>query len=73
MTMYQNGPMYQRPSIKKESCVSVCVFVRVFRSHKKPQRHEILVLGVFWANLKYDEARSSTFGFLRVESHMVPC
>ena len=61
MTMYQNGPMYQRPSIKKESCVSVCVFVRVFRSHQKSQAHDILALGLIWANLKHDEAQFSKF------------
>ena len=35
----------------------VCLFVRVFQSHQKSQIHEILVLGLIWANLKHVEAR----------------
>ena len=45
--------------IKHESCLSVCLSVRVFRSHQKSQGHEILALGLIWANLKHDEARFS--------------
>ena len=47
--------------IKHESCLSVCLFVRVFRSHQKSQGHEILALGLIWANLKHDGARFSKF------------
>ena len=47
--------------IKHESCVSVCLFVRVFQSHQKTQGHEILALGLIWPNLKQDEARFSKF------------
>ena len=36
--------------------VSVCLSVRVFRSHQKSQFHEILAQGI-WANLKNGEAR----------------
>ena len=32
-------------------------FVRVFQSHQKSQGHEILALGLIWANLKHVEAR----------------
>ena len=42
--------------IDHESCLSVCLFVRVFRSHQKSQAHEILALDLIWANLKHDEA-----------------
>ena len=41
-------------------CLSVCLF-RVFRSHQKSQSHEILALGLIWANLKHDEDRSFKF------------
>ena len=34
----------------------VCLCVRLFRSQQKFKRHEHLGLGVFWANLRYDEA-----------------
>ena len=47
--------------IKHESCLSVCLFVRVFRSHQKSQAHEILALGLIWANLKHVEARFLKF------------
>ena len=43
--------------IKHESCVSVCLFVRVFQSHQKSQFHELLDQGVIWVNLKDDEAQ----------------
>ena len=32
--------------IKHESCLCVCLSVRIFRSHKKSQHHEILAQGV---------------------------
>ena len=32
--------------------VYVCVCVNVFQSHQKYQIHEILALGLIWANLK---------------------
>ena len=51
--------------IKHESCLSVCLSVHVFLSHQKSQLHEILALGLIWANLKHDEARFSKFSFLR--------
>ena len=44
----------------------VCVSVHVFRSHQKSQGHEILALGLIWANLKHDEARFLNFSFLRI-------
>ena len=44
--------------MKHESCVCVCLCVRLFRSHhQKSQHHEILALGLIWANFKHDEAR----------------
>jgi len=46
--------------------MSVCLSVHVFRSHQKSQGHEILALGLIWANLKHDEARFSKFWFLRI-------
>ena len=33
----------------------VYVFVHVFQSHQMSQGHEILALGLLWANLKHDE------------------
>ena len=42
-----------------------CGFDDVFRGHQKFRLHEILALGLFWANLKYDEAGFSKFRFLR--------
>ena len=53
--------------------LSVCVSVHVFRSHQKSQGHEILALGLIWANLKHDEARFSKFWILRGGPHMVQC
>ena len=47
--------------IKHESSRFVCMFVHVFRSYKKSQFHEILTLGLIWANLKHDDARFSKF------------
>ena len=41
------------------------MYVRDFQSHQKSQIHEILALGLIWANLKHDEARFSKFSFLR--------
>ena len=41
--------------------LSVCLCVHVFRSHQKSQGHEILALGLIWANLKHDEALFSKF------------
>ena len=52
--------------------MSVCLFVRVFRSHQKSQAHEILALGLIWSNLDHYEARFSKFWFLR-GLHMVQC
>ena len=43
----------------------VCVSVHVFRSHQKSQAHEILTLGLIWANLDHHEARFPKFWFLR--------
>ena len=40
------------------------MFVRVFQSHQKSQGHEILTIGLIWANLKHDEAQFSKFWFL---------
>ena len=45
--------------------MSVCLFVRVFRSQQKSQGNEILALGLIWAHLKHDEARFSKFWFFR--------
>ena len=59
-------PVYLSILIKHESCLSVCLFVRVFQSHQKYQGHEILALGLIWANLKHVEARFSKFSFLRI-------
>ena len=33
--------------------VDLCVFVRVFQSHQKSQGHEIMALGLIWANLNH--------------------
>merc|ERR1711923_549683 len=40
-------------------------FVRVFQSHQKSQIHEILALGLIWANVKHFEGRFSKFLFLK--------
>ena len=37
--------------IKHESCLSVYLCVCVFQSHQKSQIHEILALGLIWANI----------------------
>ena len=51
--------------LKHESCLSLCLFVYVFQSHKNSQLHEILALGLIQTNLIHDEARFSKFWFLR--------
>ena len=44
----------------------VCLFVRVFRSYKKSQHHEILAQCVIWDRLGHDEVRFLNFSFLRI-------
>ena len=46
--------------IKHESCRFVCLST-FFLSHQKSQGHEILALGLLWANLDHYEARFSKF------------
>ena len=38
-------------------CRFVCLSLRVFRSHQMSQHHDILALGIIWANFKHDEAQ----------------
>ena len=42
----------------------VCV-LSVFRTHQKSYGHDILALGLIWANLKHDDARFSKFWFFK--------
>ena len=44
---------------KNMNLVGLCV--RIFRSHQKSQGHEILAIGLIWANLKGDGARFFNF------------
>ena len=43
----------------------VCLYVGVFRRHRKSQGHEILDQGLIWTNLRHDKAWFSKFWFLR--------
>ena len=63
ITTYRN---IQQQHTYKTWILSVCLCVRVFQSHQKSQGHEILALGLIWANVDHYEARFSKFWFLRI-------
>ena len=44
----------------------VSVFVHFSLGYQKSQRHDILALGVIWANLKHDETQFLNFSLLRI-------
>ena len=60
-------PSWPSILIKHESCL----FVHVIRSHQKSQLHEILALGLIWANLK--TWQSPIFEIFKGGPHMVQC
>ena len=62
MTQWVNGCLV---CLYKWWMMCVCLSVYDFLSHQTSQFHEILVLGLFWANLGHEKARFSKFWFLR--------